>query len=54
MSGGIYWQEEVPNIGHVVSASTREENVVEIYNVLTFLTGLFHNSESAPLSGLEE
>ena len=30
-------------------ASTREENVVEIYDVLTLLTGLFHKSESADL-----
>ena len=48
MSGGIYRQEEV-NICHVFCASTREENVVEIYDVLTLLTGLFHKSELADL-----
>ena len=47
MSGGIYWQEEEVNIRHVFCASMREENVVEIYEVLTLLTGLFHKSESA-------
>ena len=49
MSGGIYRQEEEVNIRHVFCASTREENVVEIYDVLTLLTGLFHKSESADL-----
>ena len=47
--GAIYWQEEEVNIRHVFCASTREENVVEIYDVLTLLTGLFHKSESADL-----
>ena len=36
----VYWQEEEVNICHVFCASTREENV-EIYDVLTSLTGLF-------------
>ena len=47
MSGGIYWQEV--NICHVFCASMREENVVEIYDVLTLLTGFFHKSESSDL-----
>ena len=49
MSGGIHRQEEEVNIRHVFCDSTREENVVEIYDVLTLLTGLFHKSESADL-----
>ena len=49
MSCGIYRQEEEVNIRHVFCASTREESVVEIYDVLTLLTELFHISESADL-----
>ena len=37
------------NIRHVFCVSTREENVVEIYDVLTLLIGLFHKSETAAL-----
>ena len=49
MSGGLYWQEEEVKIRHVFCASMREKNVVQIYDVLTLLTGLFKKSESANL-----
>ena len=49
----IYCQEEEVNIRHVFCASMREENV-EIYDVFTLSTGLFHKSESGSVSGFEE